>query len=114
MSPSLERLILRRDRFTCTECGKQVPKVFLQIDRVLSTESADEIGNVSEEEQYTCLCESCSRKFHKRLQTSPISTTADRRAQLDMLIAWRREERTLDDAAFDIVVDYLRPKIKPA
>lgn len=114
LSPSLERLILRRDRFTCTECGKQVPKVFLQIDRVLSTESADEIGNVSEEEQYTCLCESCSRKFHKRLQTSPISTTADRRAQLDMLIAWRREERTLDDAAFDIVVDYLRPKIKPA
>ena len=114
LSPSLECLILRRDRFTCTECRKQVPKVFLHIDRILTAESANEMDNISEEEKYTCLCESCSRKFHKRLQTSPVSTTADRRAQLDMLIAWRREERTLDDASFDIVVDYLRPKIKPA
>lgn len=114
LSPSLRRRILARDKFTCTECGKQVPRVFLYIDRILSPNTAEEIGSIPEEDKYTCLCESCSRKHRHKLQTHGIITTAERRAQLDLLIAWRREEETLNEVAFDIILDYLRPQIKPA
>ena len=114
LSPSLRRRILARDKYTCTECGKQVPRVYLYIDRILSKDSEAELGDVPEEDKYTCLCEACSRKFKRKLQAHGIITAADRRAQLDMLIAWRREEETLNEVAFDIILDYLRPQIKPA
>ena len=114
LTPSLRRRILARDKYTCTECEKQVPRVYLYIDRILSKESEATLGDVPEEDKYTCLCEACSRKFKRKLQAHGIITAADRRAQLDMLIAWRREEETLNEVAFDIILDYLRPQIKPA
>lgn len=114
LSPSLRRRILARDKFTCTECGKQVPRVYLYIDRILSTGTAEELGDIPEEDKYTCLCESCSRKHRHKLQTHGLVTPSERRAQLDLLIAWRREEETLSDVAFDIILDYIRPQIKPA
>lgn len=114
LSPTLRRRILARDKFTCTECGKQVPRVYLYIDKILSQGTAEELGNIPEEDQYTCLCESCSRKHRHKLQSRGLVTASDRRAQLDLLIAWRREEETLSDVAFDIILDYIRPQVKPA
>lgn len=114
LSPTLRRRILARDKYTCTECGKQVPRVFLYIDRILSPSTAEEMGNIPEEDKYTCLCEACSRKHRRKLQAHGLITAADRRSQLDLLIAWRREEETLNEVAFDIILDYLRPQIKPA
>ena len=113
MSPSFRRRILERDQFTCTECRKQVPRVYLHIDRILSPESAEALGDVPEEDKYTCLCDTCSRKHNHKLQPHGIITTADRRAQLDMLIAWRRELQTLDDTAHQILIEYIRPHVKP-
>lgn len=113
LSPSLRRRILERDKFTCTDCGKQVPRVYLHIDRILSPETAEALGDVPEEDKYTCYCDTCSRKFNHKLQPHGIVTAADRRAQLDMLIAWRRELQTLDDAAHQILIEYIRPHVRP-
>ena len=41
LTPSLQRLILERDEFTCTECGRQVPKVLLYIDKILTPETEE-------------------------------------------------------------------------
>ena len=114
MSPTLRRRILARDKFTCTECGKQVPRVYLYIDKILSQGTAEELGDIPEEDKYTCLCENCSRKHRHKLQSRGLVTASDRRAQLDLLIAWRREEETLSDVAFDIILDYIRPQVKSA
>ena len=114
LSLQLQRLILERDKFTCTECGKQVPKVFLYVAKILSPDSEQSLGDIPEEDKYTCLCESCYRKSKRKLQNRGIVTASQRREQLDLLVSWHREEQTLEEAAHEITINYLRQQIKPA
>ena len=73
LSPSLRRLIIERDEFTCTECGQQVPKVLLYIDKILSPETEEAFAGQPEEDKYTCLCESCYKQAHGHLQYKEIN-----------------------------------------
>lgn len=113
LSPSLARLILERDEFTCTECGRQVPKVLLFIDRILSPESEEALGDVPEEDKYTCLCEECYKQAHSHLQIKAATRTAERRKQLEMLVEWRRENKGLESDTTSYLIDYINGKIEP-
>lgn len=113
LSPSLARLILERDEFTCTECGRQVPKVLLYIDKILSPESEEAMSDMPEEDKYTCLCEECYKQAHGHLQIKPATRTAERRRQLEMLVEWRREKRGLESDTIAYLVDYINGKIEP-
>ena len=113
LSPSLARLILERDEFTCTECGRQVPKVLLFIDRILSPESEEALGDVPEEDKYTCLCEECYKQAHGHLQIKAATRTSERRSQLEMLVEWRRKKRGLESDTTAYLIDYIDGKIEP-
>lgn len=113
LTPSLQRLILERDEFTCTECRRQVPKVLLFIDRILSPESEEALGDVPEEDKYTCLCEECYKQAHSYLQIKAATRTADRRKQLEMLVEWRRENKSLASDTNAYLIDYINGKIEP-
>lgn|SRR5574344_1178894 len=107
LTPSLQRLILERDEFTCTECRRQVPKVLLFIDRILSPESEEALGGVPEEDKYTCLCEECYKQAHSHLQIKAATRTAERRKQLEMLVEWRRENKGLESDTTSYLIDYI-------
>lgn len=113
LSPSLRRLILERDEFTCTECGQQVPKVLLYIDKILSPETEVAFAGQPEEDKYTCLCESCYKQAHGHLQFKAATRTAERRQQLEMMVGWRRENRSLASDANAYLIDYINGKIEP-
>lgn len=113
LSPSLARLILERDEFTCTECGRQVPKVLLYIDEILSPESEEALGDVPEEDKYTCLCEECYKQAHGHLQIKAATRTSERRSQLEMLVEWRRKKRGLESDTTAYLIDYIDGKIEP-
>lgn len=113
LSPSLARLILERDEFTCTECGRQVPKVLLYIDKILSPESEEAMSDIPEEDKYTCLCEECYKQAHDHLQFKPATRTAERRRQLEMLVQWRREKKGLESDTIAYLIDYINGKIEP-
>ena len=113
LSPSLARLILERDEFTCTECGRQVPKVLLFIDKILSPESEEALGDVPEEDKYTCLCEECYKQAHGHLQIKAATRTSERRSQLEMLVEWRRKKRGLESDTTAYLIDYIDGKIEP-
>lgn len=113
LSPSLRRIILERDEFTCTECGQQVPKVLLYIDMILSPETEDAFAGQPEEDKYTCLCESCYKQAHGHLQFKAATRTAERRQQLEMMVEWRRENRCLASDANAYLIDYINGKIEP-
>jgi len=113
LSPSLRRLILERDEFTCTECGQQVPKVLLYIDKILSPETEAALGTQPEEDKYTCLCESCYKQAHGHLQIKAATRTAERRQQLEMMVEWRREKRGLESDTIAYLIDYINGKIEP-
>ena len=113
LTPSLQRLILERDEFTCTECGRQVPKVLLFIDRILSPESEAALGDVPEEDKYTCLCEECYKQAHSHLQIKAATRTAERRKQLEMMVEWRRENKSLASDTNAYLIDYINGKIEP-
>lgn len=113
ISPSLRRLILERDEFTCTECGQQVPKVLLYIDKILSPETEEAFAGQPEEDKYTCLCESCYKQAHGHLQFKAATRTAERRQQLEMMVEWRRENRSLTSDTNAYLIDYINGKIEP-
>lgn len=113
LSPSLARLILERDEFTCTECGRQVPKVLLCIDKILSPESEEAMSDMPEEDKYTCLCEECYKQVHSHLQIKAATRTAERRKQLEMLVEWRRENKGLESDTTSYLIDYINGKIEP-
>jgi hypothetical protein len=113
LTPSIQRLILERDEFTCTECRRQVPKVLLFIDRILSPESEEALGDVPEEDKYTCLCEECYKQAHSHLQIKAATRTAERRRQLEMLVEWRRENKGLESDTTSYLIDYINGKIEP-
>lgn len=113
LSPSLRRLILERDEFTCTECGQQVPKVLLYIDKILSPETEEAFAGQPEEDKYTCLCESCYKQAHGHLQVKAATRTTERRQQLEMMVEWRRENRSLASDANAYLIDYINGKIEP-
>lgn len=113
LTPSLQRLILERDEFTCTECRRQVPKVLLFIDRILSPESEEALGDVPEEDKYTCLCEECYKQAHSHLQIKAATRTAERRKQLEMMVEWRRENKSLASDTNAYLIDYINGKIEP-
>lgn len=113
LSPTLRRLILERDEFTCTECGQQVPKVLLYIDKILSPETEEAFAGQPEEDKYTCLCESCYKQAHGHLQFKAATRTAERRQQLEMMVEWRREKRGLESDTTAYLIDYINGKIEP-
>lgn len=113
LTPLLRRLILERDEFTCTECGQQVPRVLLYIDKILSPESEVAFDGQPEEDKYTCLCESCYKQAHGHLQFKAATRTAERRKQLEMMVEWRRENKSLASDTNAYLIDYINGKIEP-
>lgn len=90
-----------------------MPKVLLFIDRILSPESEEALGDVPEEDKYTCLCEECYKQAHSHLQIKAATRTAERRKQLEMLVEWRREKRGLESDTIAYLIDYINGKIEP-
>lgn len=107
----LELQALKRAEFKCEHCHKSVPRVFLNVGWL---NTAAELPDEDDIDKVYCLCESCCRKQKHKLQYRPVSSAADRHSQLQQLIAWHREEDNLEQFAFDIILDVLREKIKPA
>ena len=59
--------------------ASRFPKVLHFIDKILSAESVEAMGDMPEEDKYTCLCEECYKRTHGHLQFKPASRTAERR-----------------------------------
>lgn len=107
----LELQALKRAEFKCEHCHKSVPRVFLSVGWL---NTAAELPDEDDIDKLYCLCETCCRKQKHKLQYRPVSSAADRYGQLQQLIAWHREEDNLDQYSFDIILDVLRDRIKPA
>lgn len=109
----LAKTILERDEFTCTECGRQVPKVLLYIDKILSSESEEALGKMPEEDKYTCLCEECYKKRHGNLQFKPAHRPAEIRKQLNMMLQWRESKADLKEEIKGIEIAYIESLFYP-
>lgn len=100
--------VFKRDSFTCQYCGSKAPDVVLHVDHInpVSKGGENEIINL------ITSCVSCNLGKSDRLLTDKTSIEmqrkqleelAERRDQLEMMLAWRDSLKTLDDDIIDEV-----------
>jgi len=100
--------VFKRDKFTCQYCGETAPTVVLQCDHIhpVADGGTNDILNL-----VTC-CVDCNAGKGARLlsddtemakQVAQMAELEERRQQLEMMMQWREELRTLDDEILDTV-----------
>lgn len=100
--------VFKRDSFTCQYCGSKAPDVVLHVDHInpVSKGGENEIINL------ITSCVSCNLGKSDRLLTDKTSIEmqrkqleelAERRDQLEMMLAWRDSLKGLDDDIVDEV-----------
>lgn len=98
--------VLKRDKFTCQYCGRAAPDVILEIDHVLPVSKGGDNSILN----LVTSCRDCNRgKSNKFLsddtavkkQKREIDDMQERREQMEMMIAWRREMLEHSDTEVD-------------
>lgn len=100
--------VFKRDSFKCQYCGATAPEAVLVVDHIdpISQDGADEMIN------YITACQPCNAgKSDRKLsdttavlkQRAQLEELAIRREQLEMMLDWRNELKSLDEDALEAV-----------
>lgn len=96
--------VFKRDKFTCQYCGSKAPDVVLVVDHIRPVAK----GGENELLNLTTSCQVCnSGKGSRELDDSSsvekqrrqLEDLQERRDQLDMMLAWKKDLQNLDDHA---------------
>lgn len=109
MSKKVRFEVFKRDSFKCQYCGKSSPDVVLEVDHIIPVSKGGEndIGNL------ITACRDCNRgKSNIELgddsaiakQKEQLDELNERRNQLEMMIQWRQELKSMDDFVADKLV----------
>lgn len=110
MKAALRFEVFKRDRFTCTYCGKSPPNVLLEVDHVLPRSA----GGTDVIENLTTACYGCNRgkgaKLLEQGSSAPVSAEAvtnlrERNKQARAYAQLVREERELIDESVQDVIE---------
>lgn len=102
--------VLKRDKFTCQYCGRSAPDVILEIDHIQPVSKGGDNSIIN----LITSCRDCNRgKTNKELsddtavkkQKQQLDDMADRREQIEMMVAWRKELLEMEDIGIDAVND---------
>lgn len=102
--------VLKRDRFTCQYCGRSAPDVLLEIDHIKPVAKGGDNSIMN----LITSCRDCNRGKRDKVlsddtavkkQKKQLDDLADRREQIEMLLAWREELRQTEDMEIDAIED---------
>ena len=104
--------VFKRDRFTCTYCGRKAPDVILEVDHIVPVAEGgkDDILNL------TTSCRDCNRGKGKRKlsdasavekQRAALEDAQERREQMEMMLQWQRDLKDYEDKLVDFVEEIL-------
>ncbi|SHJ71341.1 HNH endonuclease [Bradyrhizobium lablabi] len=112
LSQKLRFEVFKRDSFTCQYCGRKAPEVILQCDHVkpvVAGGDADILNLITS--CFDCNSGKGGRELIDRAvltkQLDQIAELAERRDQIEMMIAWRDELQRLSTDTLDRVVERL-------
>ena len=105
--------VFKRDKFTCQYCGGKAPDVLLHADHIKPRAEGgqDDILNL------VTSCAGCNLGKGARplsdssaldTQRKQLEELQERREQIDMMMQWRDELRSLDDDVIDAISDRLQ------
>lgn len=103
--------VFKRDKFTCQYCGRKAPDVVLEVDHIKPVFE----GGTNEMINLITACFDCNRGKGKRelsddavviTQQKQLEELSEKREQMEMLIAWKKELINLDALAVDSICDH--------
>lgn len=103
--------VFKRDKFTCQYCGRKAPEVVLEVDHIKPV--AD--GGTDEMLNLVTACFDCNRGKGKRelsddsivvTQQKQLEELAERKEQMEMLIAWKRELMNMNEEFVDLLCEH--------
>lgn len=111
LSKAIRFEVFKRDKFTCQYCGAKAPDVVLHVDHIepLASGGTDDLMNL------VTSCEKCNLgKGAKRLSDSStiemkrtqLAQLAERREQIEMMMAWQRELQNLGELQLDQLSEF--------
>lgn len=104
--------VFKRDNFTCQYCGRHAPDVILECDHIKPV--AD--GGKNTMLNLVTSCVDCNRgKGKRRLndttevdkQFNELSSLAQKREQMQMLIKWRDELKRFEDEQIEVIEELM-------
>ena len=105
--------VFKRDKFTCQYCGRSAPDVVLEVDHIKPVAK----GGKNELLNLVTSCMDCNRGKGKtelsddsavKKQEKQLKELAERKEQLEMMVAWRDSLKSLEDEQVEIVNDLFR------
>lgn len=102
--------VFKRDGFTCQYCGRMAPDVILEVDHINPVAN----GGASDILNLVTSCKDCNRGKGKRTlsnnleiktQQEQIKDFAKKRDQLQMLIEWRQQVKSILEDNIDFIND---------
>lgn len=108
LSKKLRFEVFKRDKFTCQYCGKSAPDVILEVDHInpVAEGGDNDIMNL------ITSCRDCNRGKGKtkisddatvKKQQAQLQELAERKEQLEMMLAWRDGLKELDNDCIEAV-----------
>lgn len=103
--------VFKRDSFTCQYCGRKAPDVILEVDHINPVKEGGENDILN----LVTSCFDCNRgKRDLKLsdtsvvekQRKQIEELGERRQQLEMMLDWRNELRSIRNEEYRSVIDY--------
>jgi 5-methylcytosine-specific restriction endonuclease McrA len=118
LSKKIRFEVFKRDKFTCQYCGRKAPDVVLNVDHInpVAKEGTNEIMNL------ITSCFDCNNgKRDKKLDDSSVvekqrkqlELLQERRAQIELMLEWKKSLSNFDSDVADMIVDYTNSKMTP-
>ena len=104
--------VFKRDKFTCTYCGRKAPDVVLEVDHIIPVAE----GGKNDIMNLTTSCRDCNRGKGKRTlsddsaierQRVALEDAQDRREQMEMMLQWQRDLKDYEDKLVDLIEEIL-------
>lgn len=104
--------VFKRDKFTCTYCGRKAPDVVLEVDHIIPVAE----GGKNDIMNLTTSCRDCNRGKGKRTlsddsaierQRVALEDAQDRREQMEMMLQWQRDLKDYEDKLVDFIEEIL-------
>ena len=104
--------VFKRDRFTCTYCGRKAPDVILEVDHIVPVAE----GGKNNLMNLVTSCRDCNRGKGKRIlsddsaiekQRVALEDAQERREQMEMMLQWQRDLKDYEDKLVDFVEEIL-------